>query len=211
MGGKVAAKESMREDVRVKRRSRDQLEAAIVDAATEGFAAGGRSATIRSIAARAGVQPSVIFRYFGSKKALLGEVVARGARRDAEIVAEYLGGPPGALLAATLGSNKAFRAALLRGLLEGLQLGDVPGGIASVDLIEGVLDTTRVPVPEGERFDPRLVTAFLAAAVVGWQHSGAFFSSAAGLDEVGEERVLEAVADLMNQIYGLAEPGLRMD
>ena len=192
-------------------RSREELITAIVDAATEVFAMG-ENPTVRAIAARAGVQPSAIYRYFPSKRALLGEVVARGSRRDAEIIAEHLGGPPPRLLAATLGENNAFRAALLRGVLAGLEPADVPGGVASVELTARGLMRQRVePVRPDERYDPRLVVAVLAAALVGWQATGRFFTAVVGLDGVDPEEVQAAVAYLLTHVYELAEPGLRMD
>jgi AcrR family transcriptional regulator len=193
------------------RRSREQIVEAIVAAATEIFSTR-ENATVRAIAARAGVQPSIIFRYFGSKKALLGEVVARGARRDAEIVAKYLGGPPPALLAATLDENTAYRAALLRGVLTGLEVADVPGGVASVEFAARALASGAYsPLRPGERFDPRLVAAFLAAAMAGWQATGRFFTAAAGLGNADEAEVDAAVAYVLDQIYALADPDLRMD
>lgn len=193
------------------RRSREELVTAIIAAATEVFA-GGENPTVRTIAARAGVQPSVIYRYFPSKRALLGEVVARGSRRDAEIIAEHLGGPPPRLLAATLGENTAFRAALLRGVLAGLEPAEVPGGVASVELTARGLMRRRVaPVRPDKRYDPRLVAAVLAAALVGWQVTGSFFTAVVGLDEVDPQEVQAAVAYLLTHLYELAEPDLRMD
>lgn len=192
------------------RRTREELVDAIIAAATEVFAAG-ENATVRTIAARAGVQPSVIFRYFGSKKALLGEVVVRGARRDADLMADMLGGPPERLVAAALG-NSPYRAALLRAVLEGLTPEEIPGELAALDVTaHGLMQARYTPARPDERFDPRLVTAFLAAALVGWQTTGSFFTTAVGLGEVDQEAVLASVAYLLDQIYGLADPDRRID
>ena len=192
------------------RRSRDELVDAIVAAATEVFAAG-ENPTVRAISARAGVQPSVIYRYFSSKQALLGEVVARGSRRDAELIAELLGGPPERLVAAAL-ENTPYRAALLRGVLAGLDPADVPGGLPSVELTaRGLMQAKYAAARPDERFDPRLITAFLAAALVGWQATGTFFTEVVGLAGVDKAEVQTAVAYLLDQVYGLAEPGRRME
>jgi AcrR family transcriptional regulator len=207
----LAKRETGRRRGAAPRRSREQLVEDIVQAATEGFATGGKDATARAIAARARVQPSVIFRYFGSMQALLGEVVARGARRDAEIVSRYLGGPPPDLLAAMLGGNLAFRAALLRGVQSGLRANDVPGGVASVELVvSGLMRGSYTPIRPGERFDPRVVAAFLAAATVGWQATGDFFVDAADLGGVDRGQVEAAVGWLFDQIYALADPAQRL-
>lgn len=192
------------------RRSREEQVTAIVAAASEVFAVG-ENPTVRAIAAHAGVQPSVIYRYFPSKRALLGEVVARGSRRDAGLIAKLLGGPPERLVAAAL-ENTTYRAALLRGVLARLEPKEIPGGLPSVELTaQGLMQATHTPSQPDERYDPRLVTAFLAAALVGWQATGSFFTAVVGLDDVDPEDVQEAVAHLLDQVYGLAEPGRRMD
>ncbi|SHN10258.1 TetR/AcrR family transcriptional regulator [Streptomyces yunnanensis] len=55
----------------------------LLDAASELFAERGyERATVRDIAARAGVNQALLFRYFGSKKALFGEVMARGGHEQ---------------------------------------------------------------------------------------------------------------------------------
>ncbi|ANZ20325.1 TetR family transcriptional regulator [Streptomyces noursei] len=55
----------------------------LLDAASELFAERGyERATVRDIAARAGVNQALLFRYFGSKKALFGEVMARGGQEQ---------------------------------------------------------------------------------------------------------------------------------
>ncbi|WP_438489321.1 TetR family transcriptional regulator [Streptomyces sp. S186] len=55
----------------------------LLDAASELFAERGyERATVRDIAARAGVNQALLFRYFGSKKALFGEVMAHGGHEQ---------------------------------------------------------------------------------------------------------------------------------
>ncbi|PJN40385.1 TetR family transcriptional regulator [Streptomyces sp. CB02959] len=55
----------------------------LLDAASELFAERGyERATVRDIASRAGVNQALLFRYFGSKKALFGEVMARGGHEQ---------------------------------------------------------------------------------------------------------------------------------
>jgi len=207
----VSSRPRDRERPAAPRRSRDELVEAIVAAATELFAAGEqRSVTVRAIAARAGVQPSIIHRYFASKQALLGEVVARGARRDAEILARLAEASPPEVLAATL-DNGAYRTALLHGVLAGGSLADLPGGLPSLALRVRRLEGGYVPVHAGERFDPRLVAAFVAAALLGWQIAGRFLTDAVSLDGVDPDEVQAALAYLMDQVKGLADPSRRME
>ncbi|MFI9045908.1 TetR/AcrR family transcriptional regulator [Streptomyces sp. NPDC053427] len=55
----------------------------LLDAASQLFAERGyERATVRDIAARAGANQALLFRYFGSKKALFGEVMARGGQEQ---------------------------------------------------------------------------------------------------------------------------------
>ncbi|GGU61283.1 TetR family transcriptional regulator [Streptomyces albospinus] len=55
----------------------------LLDAASDLFAERGyERATVRDIASRAGVNQALLFRYFGSKKALFGEVMARGGHEQ---------------------------------------------------------------------------------------------------------------------------------
>ncbi len=55
----------------------------LLEAASELFAERGyERATVRDIADRAGANQALLFRYFGSKKALFGEVMARGGQEQ---------------------------------------------------------------------------------------------------------------------------------
>ncbi|MEV5240727.1 TetR family transcriptional regulator [Streptomyces cinnamoneus] len=66
-----------------RRRDADATRRLLVEAAAELFAERGYDrTTVRAIAARAGVNQALLFRYFGSKTALFGEVVARDGRRQ---------------------------------------------------------------------------------------------------------------------------------
>ncbi|QRX90733.1 TetR/AcrR family transcriptional regulator [Streptomyces noursei] len=65
------------------RRDAQSTRRLLLDAASELFAERGyERATVRDIAARAGVNQALLFRYFGSKKALFGEVMARGGHEQ---------------------------------------------------------------------------------------------------------------------------------
>ncbi|AEW98001.1 MULTISPECIES: TetR/AcrR family transcriptional regulator [Streptomycetaceae] len=60
----------------------DATRQALLDAASVLFAERGyERTTVRAIAARAGANQALLFRYFGSKRALFGEVMARNGRQ----------------------------------------------------------------------------------------------------------------------------------
>ncbi|MFI9354038.1 TetR family transcriptional regulator [Streptomyces lydicus] len=65
------------------RRSAQDTRLRLLDAASELFAERGyERTTVRDIAARAGANQALLFRYFGTKKALFGEVMARGGQEQ---------------------------------------------------------------------------------------------------------------------------------
>jgi AcrR family transcriptional regulator len=105
------------EGQQVRRRNAAATKSALLDAAAELFAERGYDrTTVREIAARAGVNQALLFRYFGTKDALFATVVAvRGRERLVE-------SPPEQLLARTLrgmlGSERSvFRDQALQALL----------------------------------------------------------------------------------------------
>ncbi|KOG91018.1 TetR family transcriptional regulator, partial [Streptomyces varsoviensis] len=68
----------MTDDRPERRRDAEATRRALIDAATALFTERGyERTTVRDIAARAGFNQALLFRYFGSKKALFSEVVAR--------------------------------------------------------------------------------------------------------------------------------------
>lgn len=68
-----------------RRRDAEATRNRLVEAAAELFAERGYDrTTVRAIADRAGVNQALLFRYFGSKTALFGEVVAMNGRRQLE-------------------------------------------------------------------------------------------------------------------------------
>lgn len=73
----------MGEDRQVRARDAGATRQALLDAAAALFTERGYDrTTVRAIAARAGVNQALLFRYFGSKRALFGEVVERDGHRQ---------------------------------------------------------------------------------------------------------------------------------
>jgi AcrR family transcriptional regulator len=73
--------------------------ARIRDAAIDCFAATGFGATVRQIAARAGVSPGLVTHHFGSKDALRAECDAEVLRRVLELKEDGIRRPPGEAIA----------------------------------------------------------------------------------------------------------------
>lgn len=80
-----------------RKRDRPATRARLLEAARLRFARDGYDATsVRDIAGDAGVDPTLIFRYFGSKQALFGEATATATEQAA---VDLLDGPPEQLAA----------------------------------------------------------------------------------------------------------------
>ncbi|WP_371272996.1 TetR/AcrR family transcriptional regulator [Streptomyces sp. MUSC 14] len=79
----IRHEDTPREDTPHRPRDARGTRARILHAAGAVFAERGyEAATVRDIAGRAGVNQALIFRYFGSKKALLTEVMAQGGKEQ---------------------------------------------------------------------------------------------------------------------------------
>ena len=114
---------------RRKRRSREEVSQALVDAAAELFAErpSGR-VTVREIAARADVNPALVHRYFGTKQNLMRAAMEKSQRAIAANLSEMtdVRRDLGLLYRATVG-EKEFVAVLARASLDGV-LPEFPAG-----------------------------------------------------------------------------------
>ncbi|MDT0447606.1 TetR/AcrR family transcriptional regulator [Streptomyces hesseae] len=150
----------MTEEKPVRRRHADTTRQALIDAAAGLFAERGyERTTVRAIADRAGVNQALLFRYFGSKTALFGEVMANDGRRRLRET------PPERLLESAL-----------RGLLAP---GDAPHGDRSLEVFlrsaggdDEVAETSRSLGEEYTRALARLTgeedAELRAALVLAW-------------------------------------------
>lgn len=145
----------------------------ILDAARAQFIeVGYRAATVRAIAAQAGVDPALINYFFGSKRHLFGEALALRAN-PAEIIAEQIDGPlaelPRRLLTALLETwdqpeNRPTLLAIAQAVA-GHESSALTRGFVEDALAAPVIDRLRhehVPAD-----DARLCTALLITALVG--------------------------------------------
>jgi TetR/AcrR family transcriptional regulator, repressor for neighboring sulfatase len=166
---------------------REEVVAAILDAATDLFAERGPAATsIRDIAARSKVNHGLVFRYFGTKDQLVGSVL------------DHLGATTTELMQADPAAPEAERAldrhirVMARTLLDGYPAGKLqtrfPGASALFDSVRA----TRDPGREGDR-SARLAVANAFALQFGWRLFAPFLRSATGLDELTDEEMRQAV------------------
>jgi TetR/AcrR family transcriptional regulator, repressor for neighboring sulfatase len=193
------------------RRSREEVGQALIDAAAELLAE--RSSghvTVRDIAARADVNPTLIHRYFGTKRNLMHAAVDAAQRRLVASVDEMpnvIDGAYGVFHAvlAEKGLIASFARATLDGVLDDLPR-DNPGMTELINRFAAELEGRGTP----GRHDPRIIVACLASAAMGYALFGEMIRRGAGLDGEPENRVeaamVAALQDLSRAALGDIAP-----
>ena len=184
------------------RRSREEVSQDLVRAAAALFAErpSGR-VTVREIAARAGVNPTLVHRYFGTKANLMRAAMARSQsaiagsvddvhdlRRDIDVVFRALFG------------EKEFIAALARASLDGV-LPDFPAGYPTMAGLLERIRAERGDEPVAGRHDPRVIVASLT---LGYAIFGQFVRRGTGLDDLSDEEVETALIEVLRDVAGMA-------
>lgn len=161
-------------------RGEEQVRAALIDAATELFAERGPSAvTVRQIAEQAGVNHGLVHHYFGSKDALLADVLEVLSRQSA---AEAAADPAAFFVVG--GAAERHGRILAHLLLEGRDITAHQSEFPSIQaLIEGYRSEAGV-----SDADARARAAQVAAMVMGWQLFEPFLTTAAGLELTDDAR-----------------------
>lgn len=159
-------------------RGREQVRAALIQAAAELFAERGPArVSVRDVAARAGVNHGLVHQYFGSKRALLGEVLeflGEGISARAEEV-EITD-----LLEATAGN--AFWRVLARAILDGEDVRKLQRSFPTVGRIVDFFTDLRA---QGrlDDFDPKILSALVVGLGLGWLLFEPFLIPAARLGD----------------------------
>jgi len=187
------------------RRSREEVSEALVDAAAALLAE--RSSghlTVRDIAARADVNPTFVYRYFGSKLNLMSAAMERAQRHVAARIAEMpdvVAGGPDVVHAAL--QERELVAAYARAALDGV-LDDLPdGALVITRLLERFLSEAEAGHHPG-RHDPRIVVTCLTSATVGYSLLGRYIRRSAGLDDESNDQVEAALVAVLQDVARLA-------
>ena len=189
---------------RRKRRSREEVSQALVDAAAELFAErpSGR-VTVREIAARADVNAALAHRYFGTKQNLMRAAMAKSQQAIAAHLAQMtdVRRDLGLLYAATVG-EKEFVAVLARASLDGV-LPEFPAGYPTMGGLVARIEAELRSTPAG-RHDPRVVVACLSSLTLGYALFGEFVRRGTGLDDRPSDELDAAIQEVLREIAGLA-------
>ena len=172
---------------------REEVAAAILEAATDLFAERGPAATsIRDIAARSKVNHGLVFRHFGTKEQLVGAVL------------DHLGMTTTALLQSDPSEAEAERATdrhmrvMARTLLDGYPAGKLQSRFPGASQL---LDDIR-PGHDNDR-SARLAVANAFALQLGWRLFAPFIRSAAGVDDLTDAELKEV---LSAEVARIVEP-----
>jgi AcrR family transcriptional regulator len=169
---------------------REEVAAAILEAATDLFAERGPAATsIRDIAARSKVNHGLVFRHFGTKDQLVGAVL------------DHLGMTTSTLQRTDAPAAEVQRAmdrhlrVIARALLDGYPVGRLQTQFPGMSQL---LDAVR-PRHTDDR-DARLALANAAALQFGWRLFEPFLRASTGLEELTDAELREAVGTEMARI-----------
>ena len=162
---------------------REEVAAAILDAATELFAERGPAATsIRDIAARSKVNHGLVFRHFGTKDRLVGAVLDHLGTDLTDLLRS---GAPADVVDRALDRQMRVMA---RTVLDGYPAGQLQKRFPNV---AGLLDAVR-PRHDTE-IGARLAVANALALQFGWRLFAPILRSATGLDELTDAEIRQAV------------------
>jgi AcrR family transcriptional regulator len=190
--------------------ARTTTQEAILRAAAELFAERPPSrVTIRDVAARAGVNHSLVHRHYGTKDNLLRAVMQLGSSDYSKHIDE-LTDPAEAFRAgfAFAAAGDPVAAATARALLDGtIRPRDgqgYPGMERHIALLQSAIATRGVE----SRFPPRVITAAAFALMGGWFLLEESLISSAGLSDMPLDEVRRNVADLIGlMIEAASETG----
>jgi TetR/AcrR family transcriptional regulator, repressor for neighboring sulfatase len=164
---------------------REEVAAAILDAATDLFAERGPAATsIRDIAARSKVNHGLVFRHFGTKEQLVGAVL------------DHLGANLTDLLGSQAPADVVERAldrqmrVMARTVLDGYPAGQLQKRFPNVADLLG-----RVRARHEDETRARLAVANALALQFGWRLFAPILRAATGLDELTDAELRQAVLD----------------
>lgn len=181
----------------------DHPASAILVAAAELFGQRSPSAvSLREIARRAGVNYGLIHHYYGTKDAILAELLRRGSVNGAERMRDA-GSVDDALVALTTPGERSSHARMLAwALLDGVD----PAKLVAVSpTITRLSELIAAAERDGEGPDPRVLAATTVATILGWNFFRPFIAAIAGMDDDTElsadvlTLLREMVADVLHE------------
>lgn len=183
------------------RRSREEVSRALIDAtlALLGDRMSGR-VTVRAIAARAGVNPALVHRYFGTKEQLTRAALEEAQRHLVTEIAEMprvLDGAASVFHASQ--QERALVASFARATLDGV-LGGLPVENPAMRRLVERFEAELEERGGRGRHDPRVVVACLSSLTMGYVLFGELVRRGTGLDGEPQEEVEAAIVEVLRDI-----------
>jgi TetR/AcrR family transcriptional regulator, repressor for neighboring sulfatase len=176
--------------VTVKPIGKDEVVAAVLEAASELFAEKGPAATsIREVAARAGVNHGLLHRHFGSKRQLLAATLQHLADSAAALR------EAGASVAQLEAAHELQARVMVRSMLDGFPIEELQQRFPGM---ERFLEQVRSGHTD-ER-NARLMAAHAMALQFGWGLMAPTLRAAFGLHDLGDAELRAAVAEQVAKI-----------
>jgi AcrR family transcriptional regulator len=156
--------------------------------------------TVREIAARAGVNPALVHRYYGTKEQLTRAALAEAQRHVVAAIAEMPRVQDGAasVFHASL-QERALVAAFARATLDGV-LGDLPVENPAMRRLVERFEAELAERGARGRHDPRVVVACLSSLVMGYALFGELVRGGTGLGGEPQEEVEAAIVEVLRDI-----------
>ncbi len=186
-----------------RRRSHEETSCALVEAAAALFAEHPfEQVSVRQIAKRAGVNPALIYRYFGNKEGLLREALHHYENQTADAIPSaerYVDPVP---LVRMVLENKQTVAALARAALDG-SLPEMPVENRAVKALVARMEYRQAAEGGTGRYDPRVILFFLSCAVQGYALLGPYSKRQMGLEGMSDEELEHEFIELVSLMSDL--------
>lgn len=157
--------------------------------------------TVREIAKAANIKHPLIHRHFGTKEAVIAATHARGIAKAERKIAglKNLEGSVSAIFALAK-ENKFRHIAISKAMLEGVDPRDIP---IEIPAMQGLLELVKKRCDEsdsGNKFTPEIITAILAAAILGWFLYEPFVLVGTGQENKRKDEIHKTVVEFLEEM-----------
>ena len=156
--------------------------------------------SLRAIAARAGVNYGLIHHYFGTKDAILAELMARASRAAADRMAQANTFVEALGVLVDPETDAAYARMLAWAMLDGTDPARLVGASPAIARIAELLVDHLGDGDAGPVGDPQVVAAVTVSAILGWRLYRPFVAAAADLDDGQAAAVPDAVRSIIGSL-----------
>ena len=161
--------------------------------------------SLREIARRAGVNYGLIHHYYGTKEAILAELLRRASASGAERMRDSASIDDALAALTTPGERSTHARMLAWALLDGVDPAKLVAVSPTVTKLTELISAAEGDTVDPSAPDPRVLAATTVSAILGWNFFRPFVAAIAGLDDTPELSaeviglVRRAVTDLLQE------------